>query len=138
RDKLVTGVQTCALPIYLQAEFFEIYYTVCFSHPAVDGINYWVLGQGLEYGTGLVDPDNNFNPRPTFNMLKELITKRWRTNLSGTSGGDGSIGFRGFHGDFEVEVTLANGKTAKANFSVKPISANQYRMKLDSKGGFEV
>jgi len=76
--------------------------------------------------------------RADFHILKELITKRWRTNLAGSSGGDGSIGFRGFHGDFEVEVTLPGGKTAKANFSVKPNSANQYRLKLNSSGAFEV
>ena len=120
----------------LQAEFFEIYYTVCFSHPAVDGVNYWVLGQGLEHGTGLLDADNNFAPRPTFNILKELITKRWRTEFAGRSS-DGAIAFRGFHGDFEVRVTLPDGKTAKGRFSVKPESGNQYRMKLNTAGVFE-
>jgi len=120
----------------LQAEYFEIFYTVCFSHPAVDGINYWVLGQGLESGTGLLDPDNGYAPKPTFNMLKELITKRWRTNLSGRSG-DGSIAFRGFHGDYEVEVTLDGGKKAKAKFSIKPEAGNQYRLKLTPGGELE-
>ncbi|HEV8608249.1 MAG TPA: endo-1,4-beta-xylanase [Tepidisphaeraceae bacterium] len=120
----------------LQAEFFEIYYTVCFSHPAVDGVNYWVLGQGLEHGTGLLDADNNFAPRPTFNILKELITKRWRTEFAGRSS-NGAIAFRGFHGDFEVQVTLPDGKTAKGKFSVKPESGNQYRLKLNTAGAFE-
>ena len=120
----------------LQAEFFEIYYTVCFSHPSVDAINYWVLGQGMEYGTGLLDPENNYAPRPTFNILKELITKRWRTNLSGRSN-DGILAFRGFHGDYEVEVTLADGKKVKANFSIKPESENPYRLKLNANGTLE-
>jgi endo-1,4-beta-xylanase len=117
----------------LQAEFFEIYYTVCFSHPSVDAINYWVLGQGLEHGTGLLDPENGYAPRPTFNKLKELITQRWRTNLNGRSS-DGSVAFRGFHGDYEVEVTLPGGKTTKAQFSIKPEDGNQYRLKLTPGG----
>jgi hypothetical protein len=120
----------------LQAEFFEIYYTVAFSHPAVDGINYWVLGQGMESGSGLLDPENNLSPRPTFNILKELITKRWKTNLNGHSG-DGTIAFRGFHGDYEVEVNLPNGKTAKAKFSIKPGEGNQYRLKVTASGELE-
>jgi hypothetical protein len=120
----------------LQAEFFEIYYTVCFSHPAVDGINYWVLGQGMESGSGLLDPENNLSPRPTFNILKELITKRWKTNLNGHSG-DGTIAFRGFHGDYEVEVNLPYGKTAKAKFSIKPGEGNQYRLKVTASGELE-
>ncbi len=120
----------------LQAEFFETYYTVCFSHPAVDGINYWVLGQGLESGTGLLDPDNGYAPKPTFNILKELITKRWRTNLGGRSS-DGSIAFRGFHGDYQVDVTLPGGKTATAKFSIKPEAGNQYRLKLTPGGELE-
>jgi endo-1,4-beta-xylanase len=119
----------------LQAEFTEIFYTVLFSHPSVDSINYWVLGQGLQYGTGLLD--DQLNPKPNFDVLKELITKRWRTNLSGRSGFDGSIAFRGFHGDYEVEVTLPGGKTAKATFTVKPEAGNQYRLKLKADGGME-
>jgi endo-1,4-beta-xylanase len=102
----------------------------------VDAINYWVLGQGLEYGTGLLDPENNYAPRPTFNVLKELITKRWRTNLSGRSS-DGTVAFRGFHGDYEVEVTLPDGKTVKAKFSIKPESENPYRLKLNANGSLD-
>jgi endo-1,4-beta-xylanase len=117
----------------LQAEYFEMFYTVCFSHPNVDAINYWVLGQGLESGTGLLDPENGFAPRPTFNILKELITKRWRTNLSGRSS-DGTLAFRGFHGDYEVEVMLPSGKTTKAKFSIKPEAGNQYRLKVTAGG----
>ena len=71
--------------------------------------------------------------RLTFNKLKELITQRWRTNLNGRSS-DGSVAFRGFHGDYEVEVTLPGGKTTKAQFSIKPEDGNQYRLKLTPGG----
>jgi hypothetical protein len=119
----------------LQAEFIEIFYTVLFSHPKVDCINYWVLGQGLQHGTGLLDDD--YNPKPGFNKLKELITKKWRTNLTGRSASDGTIAMRGFHGDYEIEVTLPNGKIAKSKFSIKPEALNQYRLKITADGGLE-
>jgi GH35 family endo-1,4-beta-xylanase len=119
----------------LQAEFIEVFYTVLFSHPKMDSINYWVLGQGLQHGTGLLD--DNLEPKPGFYKLKELITKRWRTNLDGRSNSDGSIAMRGFHGDYEIEVTLPNAKTTKSKFSIKPEALNQYRLKLGADGTLE-
>jgi hypothetical protein len=34
-------------------------------------------------------------------------------------------------------VTLANGKTATAKFSIKPEAGNQYRLKVNADGGLD-
>ena len=111
----------------LHAEFFERFYTIAFSHPAVDSVNYWNLGPDSNYdGAGLLD--ERFNPRPTYQMLKHLITERWRTNVNGTLTSTGAAAFRGFHGDYEITVTLPNGKSSVGTFSLDKGSANNLQV----------
>lgn len=114
----------------LHAEFFERFYTIAFSHPAVDSVNYWNLGPDSNYdGAGLLD--ERFNPKPSYEMLKHLITQRWRTNLSGSLNRDGTVNFRGFHGEYEIQITLPNGKVAKGAFTVEKNSANNLRVTVN-------
>lgn len=126
----------------LVAEYYEKFYTVLFAHPAMEAINYWDLGPSVVRpfrgfggisGTGqagLLDPDKNDQPRPLYNTLKELITKRWRTNLDGQTPPDGALAFRGFHGDYEITVTTPAGKRLKATFTVTPEGPNTHQLKL--------
>jgi endo-1,4-beta-xylanase len=129
----------------LVADYFEKYYTVLFSHPEVAAINYWDLGPSMVRGTtrsggirggiitgraGLLDPTNNDEPRPVYHRLKELITQRWMTKFTTGLKPDGAVAFRGFHGDYEVVVTLPGGKTLRGKFSVKPGEGNAYQLKL--------
>jgi GH35 family endo-1,4-beta-xylanase len=102
----------------LQAEYYRRYFTVCFSHPAVEAINMWGMGPRTWMGgSGLLDKD--YNPKPAFHTLKSLITEEWRTRLEGRSGVDGAIRFRGFHGDYELAVTSPrSGRPLRADFRV--------------------
>jgi GH35 family endo-1,4-beta-xylanase len=128
----------------LAADFFERYYTVLFSHPDMEAINYWDLSTSLTRpgmyrnsmqmgGTGqagLLDPANNDAPRPLYYRLKELIRDRWMTRLSGEVRSDGVVAFRGFHGDYEIAVRTPSGKLLKGKFSIEPDSKNQRQVKL--------
>jgi hypothetical protein len=128
----------------LAADFFEKYYTVLFSHPDMEAINYWDLSTSLSRpgmyrnsmqmgGTGqagLLDPSNGDAPRPLYYRLKELIRDRWMTRLNGEVGSDGVVAFRGFHGDYEITVRTPSGKLLKGKFSIVPDSRNQRQVKL--------
>jgi endo-1,4-beta-xylanase len=128
----------------LAADFFERYYTVLFSHPSMEAINYWDLSTSLSRpgmfrnsmqmgGTGragMLDPDHDDAPRPLYYRLKELIRDRWMTMLNGQLGSDGVVSFRGFHGDYEISVRTPSGKLLKGKFSVKPDSTNHEQLKL--------
>jgi hypothetical protein len=128
----------------LAAEFFEQYYTVLFSHPAMEAINYWDLGasivrpmggrMGMQIGgtgqAGLLDPTKDDAPRPLYLKLKELIHDRWMTRLSYQLSRDGAIAFRGFHGDYEITVRTPAGKVLKGKFSVQPDAANNLQLRL--------
>jgi len=84
-------------------------YRLWFSAPKMAGITWWNLGDGTAYGNegvaggGLADTD--FNAKPAYKALDQLINHDWKTELEAKSNTDGKVSFRGFHGDYEIEVT---------------------------------
>jgi endo-1,4-beta-xylanase len=100
----------------IQGRVVRDIYRLWFSSPKMAGITWWNLGDGTAYGNegiaggGLTD--NDFNPKPAYEALDQLINHDWTTRLEMTSNAEGRVEFRGFHGRYEVEVT-ASGKTAK-------------------------
>ena len=117
-----------------QAGYCRLAYTVLFSHPAVTAINYAELGPVTRLAdAGLIGPDGR--PRPAYEALRELILHRWRTRVQGRLPLDGRIQFRGFHGDYQLQVTLKNGKTARAMFRVAPGQENDFRFRFDTATG---
>jgi GH35 family endo-1,4-beta-xylanase len=117
-----------------RAEYYERFFTICFSHPGVEAINImgigpdtWLEGQGLL--------DEKYQPTPAFEVLKRLIMQRWRSSASGTLGLDGRIAFRGFHGTYEITLSLPNGRTATSSFRLDPEHPARLRMKLDAAVG---
>ena len=96
-------------------------YRLWFASPKMAGITWWNLGDGTAYGNegvaggGLADDD--FNPKPAYKALDQLINHDWKTNLETKSDADGNVKFRGFHGRYEIQVT-ADGKTKKFEMTV--------------------
>jgi len=116
----------------LQADFYERYFTIAFSHPAVEMVNLWGIGpDNWGAGSGLLDHDHN--PRPAFDRLKELITQRWRTNTKGTLGLDGAARLRAFHGQYEIAV-IAPAGPARAKITIAP-ETRQVRLVLNRAAG---
>jgi hypothetical protein len=105
----------------LQAEYCRQFYTVAFSHPNVAALNY--------------ADASLLHSRPAYNAVRELITKQWRTRLKGKLPLDGRIAFRGFHGDYELVVTLKNGQTARATFNVPATALTSQRFVCDPAAG---
>ncbi len=87
-----------------QAEAIEQFYRTCFGHPAVRAIVYFGLADDdvvIPHG-GLLD--EHYQPKPAWQRLKRLIREEWTTRRSGTTGPDGSFRFRGFAGEYRIQV----------------------------------
>lgn len=114
----------------IQAEIIEKLYTVWFSHPNVEQIIYWnlvdgyahfwdpdpekikasqgdmTLGENYYYG-GLLRFD--LSPKPAYFKIKELLQERWHTEAELVTDEKGTIEFRGFYGDYTVEIETEQG-----------------------------
>lgn len=88
-----------------QAQEVAEFYTVLFSHPAVEAITWWDLsdkGSWQRAPAGLIDED--MNPKPAYLALQKLIKGKWWTETTAKVGKDGSVDFRGFLGKYELSI----------------------------------
>ena len=100
----------------LQADMLKLWYSVWFSHPAVDTIVYWNTVEGYAYAGNSNWNENNcrgglfhhdLTPKKSALMLKKLFGEIWHTDLELTTDKNGYVEFRGFFGEYNAE---ADGK----------------------------
>jgi len=105
------GWRTGAWTKEAQTQFTEQFVRLCFGHPSVASINWWGFSDRNIWlpGGGLVDEE--YNPKPVYTMLDNLINKTWKTNISVRTNSDGTTSFRGFFGEYEISLTTTDGKT---------------------------
>ena len=128
----------------LQAEIIEKLYSIWFSHPNVEQIIYWnlvdgyahfadpdpekvkasqgdmTLGENYYYG-GLLRFD--LSPKPAYFRIKELLQKKWHTEIELVTDKNGNANFRGFYGDYSADVTF-DGQAITTQFSLSKVSDN--------------
>jgi len=132
---LITGpVRTGVLTPQLQADYLVRYFTIAFSHPAVDMVNLW---GGMAYSgwtnTGLIDPAGK--PTPGFDALKKLLNETFRSHVAGELALDGSYQSRIFHGTYNLTVTLDDGRELSATIFVPQLPDAKIHLRLDKQSG---
>jgi endo-1,4-beta-xylanase len=94
-----------------QAEQVAEFYTVLFSHPAVEAITWWDFSDHsawLGAPSGLVRKD--MSPKPAYERLMSLVKKKWWTGERKlTTDSAGRVKLRGFLGDYAVESGAGKG-----------------------------
>ena len=89
------------------------FYTILFSHPAVEGITWWDFSdQGAWMGApaGLLTAD--MTPKPAYRALHDLVKNKWWTRLEqplGADGAGGALRVRGFFGEYRVTLMTETG-----------------------------
>ena len=109
------------------------YYTLAFSKPYVHEITRWFIidglgGRGLD--AGLITTDGKL--KPAYYAIKRLLKETWSTDWRGPAV-HGTVSFRGFFGDYDVEAdgyepaTLSARSTASRSISLTlaPIKAKR-------------
>ncbi len=102
-----------------QAKEVERFYTLLFSHPAVEAVTWWDFSDQAAWQgapAGLLRKD--MSPKPAYQRLLELVKKRWWTNpTTQTTSRTGTCSFRVFLGEYQISVELPNGRrlTRSAN-----------------------
>ena len=116
----------------IQAKIIEYLYTLWFSHPKIKQIIYWNLVDGYAYVPNptpekirmsqgdMTLGENRFyggllrfdlSRKPAYDTLDYLINKKWKTELDFDN--TGSVEFRGFYGDYEIQIKTDNGIVTK-------------------------
>ena len=89
-----------------QADFATTFYTLCFSHAAVEAITWWDLSEAKTWRKGGSLCREDMTPKPAYLALKKLIHEDWRTKRSGQTDGSGTFRVRGFTGDYICRITV--------------------------------
>jgi GH35 family endo-1,4-beta-xylanase len=115
-----------------QAEFYREFYTVSFGNPQVEAIVTWGLDDERSWlpGIGLIDEKGE--PKPAYKMLERLIKQEWKTKIDDITNEQGIYNFRGFFGDYEVEVMFKTKSLKQAKFALQTGKINKWEIRLDS------
>jgi GH35 family endo-1,4-beta-xylanase len=114
-----------------QAEEVARFYTVLFSHPAVQAITWWDFsdqGAWQQAPAGLVRAD--MTPKPAYDALMKLIKGRWWTRAEARVSRQGAAKFHGFYGDYQVSVKEP-GRELSGTFTFTTQSAQPIEVKLN-------
>jgi GH35 family endo-1,4-beta-xylanase len=116
-----------------QARYLARFYTLLFSHPAVEAITYWGLRDPLWLGSpgGFLRADGS--PKPSYTALRKLIRKRWWTNVSGVTDASGTLQSRVFGGEHRVTVTVGQRQTT-ATLALRRRSSMEVRVTAAGQG----
>ena len=93
-----------------QAREVVRFYTMLFSHPAVEAVTWWDFS---DYGAWQGAPAGflrkDMSAKPAYDELRKLVKGQWWTRASLRTDAEGRVGFSGFLGSYQVSVT-AGGK----------------------------
>jgi GH35 family endo-1,4-beta-xylanase len=104
-----------------QADYVERFYTVLFSHPAVEAITWWDFsdtGAWMGAPAGFLRKD--MSPKPVYDRLMAKIRGAWWTKRAeGVTGEDGQVRLRGFHGTYAATVTPPGGAARAMTLEIR-------------------
>lgn len=95
-----------------QADQTAKFYTMLFSHPAVQAITWWDfsdLGAWQRAPAGWLRRD--MSPKPSYDRLMSLIKGDWWTKAEGTTDASGEVKLRAFYGTHRITARLPSGQS---------------------------
>lgn len=90
--------------LQFQADFASDFYTLVFSHPAVEALSWFDFTdhRWLNAPAGVVT--DQLEPKPIYHRLYDLIHKEWHSDAEGHTDVEGRFATRLFFGTYEITV----------------------------------
>lgn len=113
-----------------QARDATQFYTVLFSHPAVEAITWWDFAdQGAWQGAPAGFLRKDMTPKPMYYALKDLIKGKWWTRTEAKTSAGGTASFRGFYGQYKVSLS-SKGQRLSGTFEFDKNTRGEVRVNL--------
>lgn len=80
------------------------YYSICFAHPAVDGILMWGFWAGANWIPVSSLYNRDWSPTSSADAYQDLIYKTWWTTTSGSISQNGNFDSAGFFGTYKITL----------------------------------
>ena len=112
-----------------QAQCLRNFYRIWFSHRNCNSIVYWNLcdqtafGEENRWNACLIDGE--FNEKPSYKMLDQLVNREWHTQTTLVTDENGEATWNGFYGEYELEIA-----GTKKKVSLTPRGENEYKILL--------
>lgn len=113
-----------------QADDVVRFYTVLFSHPAVEAITWWDFTDYHAWQAapaGLVRED--MTPKPAYDELMKRVKGTWWTTVDVRTDAQGQARFRGILGDYKATVRIG-GQELSGMFSLTKKSAGPIEVRV--------
>jgi endo-1,4-beta-xylanase len=114
-----------------QADYGEKFYSILFSHPAVDAVTWWDftdLNSWLGAPSGLLRKD--MSPKPIYDRVQTLFRKRWTTDATSVTDKHGFAPARCFFGEHRVSAQLDSGVELSGTFNLSRRGERDVRVTL--------
>jgi GH35 family endo-1,4-beta-xylanase len=104
----------------VRANNLETLYRMAFSKTNVEGILMWGFWAGSHWrGSNAAIVNLNWTLNEAGRRYQSLLAE-WTTRTNGTTAADGSLGFRGFQGNYDVTITPPGGLPTLRRFTLDP------------------
>jgi len=115
-----------------QAREVVRFYTMLFSHPAVEAITWWDFAdRGAWKGAPAGFLREDMTPKPAYHELLKLIKGKWWTSRELKTGADGTARLRGFLGDYRLTVTVEGKKPVTKRLSLEKDQENRWTVTVE-------
>jgi len=88
----------------LQAEYTRDFLLVCMSHPAVQGVTMWGMGDADHWKKNAVLYRGDWTLKPSGEEWVKLVEGEWKTRTNGVTDAAGEFVAEGFHGVYDVQI----------------------------------
>ncbi len=109
-----------------QLAYGQQFYTLLFSHPAVEAITWWDFSDNGSWQgapAGLIRTD--MTPKPLYDWLLDAFHRRWTTDTRLVTDTAGHASGRFFFGTYSARCQLASGEVLSSHFSVSRHGARE-------------
>ncbi len=114
-----------------QAEETARFYTILFSHPAVQAITWWDFSdRGAWLGAPAGWLRRDMSPKPVYERMMGLIKGEWWTKEKGVTNSEGTWRTHAFYGDYTITVRTPDGRTVERSISVQRGAGNRFEIRL--------